>query len=246
MSLITKGSPAAPAPAATAAVDDPAGHATAGHPQTVRTTRMAALSAVVFAALFTAALVLIDKIPGLSAPDSAYQAFYTAGSSGVVVTVGLYLVPFAGIAFLWFTMAFRALLDNPSRLTGGLHLASAVAFLSLLFAGTATAGAVALMLHLTSVPAPPVSVGRALTGVGYGLVFVYGVRMAGMFVITTTTLARRAGLMPRWLAVLSYVMAAFLLVTTTTQPATLLVLPAWALLMGVVLFLSTRRPPSPR
>jgi hypothetical protein len=87
---------------------------------------------------------------------------------------------------------------------------------------------------------------RVLTGVGYSLVFVYGVRMAGMFVITTTTLARRAGLMPRWLAVLSYVMAAFLLVTTTTQPATLLVLPAWALLMGVVLFRSTRRPPSPR
>jgi len=208
--------------------------------------RAAALAGIAFAALFTAALVLVSKIPGLDAPDSTYEAFYSAGSGGVLVTVGLYLVPFAGIAFLWFTMAFRALLDHPSRLTGGLHLASGVAFLSMLFAGTAAAGAVALMLHLASVPAPPVSVERALTSVGYSLVFVYGVRMAGMFLITTTTLAQRAGLMPRWLAVLSYLMAAFLLVTTTTQPATLLVLPAWALLMGVVLLCSTRHPRSSR
>src|ERR1700744_4586776 len=241
MRLITTRSPAALAPADGPAVATAAGHNAPGRPQAARHARTAALSAVVFAALFTAALVLTDVIPGLNAPDSTYEAFYSAGSGGALVTVGLYLVPFAGIAFLWFTMAFRALLDRPARLTSVLHLASGVPFLCMLFAGTAVAGAVALMLHLASVPAPPVSVERALAGVGYALVFVYGVRMAGMFVITTTTLVQRAGLMPRWLAVLSYLMAAFLLVTTATQPATLLVLPAWALLMSVALLRSARR-----
>jgi hypothetical protein len=39
----------------------------------------------------------------------------------------------------------------------------------MLFAGTAAAGAVALMLHFASVPAPPVSVDRVLSSIGYGL-----------------------------------------------------------------------------
>jgi len=202
--------------------------------------RKAAIAGIAFAALFTAALALVSQIPRLASPDSTYTAFYSAGSGGVLVTVGLYLVPFAGIAFLWFTMAFRTLLDRPARLTEGLQLASGVAFICMLFAGTAVAGAVALMLHFANVPAPAASVDRVLSSVGYGLVFVYGVRMAGMFAITTTTLARRAGLIPGWLAVLSYLMAAFLLVTTTTQPATLLVLPAWVLFTSVALLRSTR------
>lgn len=202
--------------------------------------RAAVFSGLAFAVLFTLGLVLVNQIPRLDSPDSTYTAFYANGSGGVLVTVGLYLVPFAGIAFLWFMMAFRALLDRPADLTQGLQLASGVVFICMLFAGTAAVGAVALMLHFASVPAPSPSVDRVLSSVGYGLVFVYGVRVAGMFTITTTTLARRAGLMPRWLAVLSYLMAAFLLVTTSTEPATLLVYPAWVLLASLALFRGVR------
>ena len=109
--------------------------------------RAAVFSGVAFAVLFTLGLVLVNQIPRPDSPDSTYTAFYANGSGGVLVTVGLYLVPFAGIAFLWFMMAFRALLDRPADLTQGLQLASGVVFICMLFAGTATAGAVALMLH---------------------------------------------------------------------------------------------------
>lgn len=216
-----------------------------GRRPTARVARTTIISGIAFAVLFTAGLVLVDQIPRLDSPDSTYMAFYTTGSGRVLVTVGLYLVPFAGIAFLQFMVAFRVLLDRPADLTQGLQLASGVAFVCMLFAGTAAAGAVALMLYFVNVPAPPVSVDRVLTSIGYGLVFVYGTRMAGMFTITTTTLAQRAGLMPRWLAVLSYLMAAFLLVTTTTQPATLLVYPAWVLILSFALVRSARRLPAP-
>lgn len=216
-----------------------------GRGQAAGAARMAVLSGIAFAVLFTLGLVLVNQIPRLDSPDSTYTAFYTTGSGGVLVTVGLYLVPFAGLAFLWFMMAFRAMLDRPADLTQGLQLASGVAFICMLFAGTAAVGAVALMLHFTNVPAPPVSVDRVLSSVGYGLVFVYGVRMAGMFTITTTTLARRAGLMPGWLAALSYLMAAFLLLTTTTQPATLLVYPAWVLLVSLAMLRNVRTRPGP-
>lgn len=218
-----------------------------GRGPAARIARTTVFSGIAFAVLFTLGLVLVNQIPRLDSPDSTYTAFYTTGSGGVLVTVGLYLVPFAGIAFLQFMMAFRALLDRPADITQGLQLASGVAFVCMLFAGTAAAGAVALMLYFANVPPPPVSVDRVLSSIGYGLVFVYGVRVAGMFTITTTTLARRAGLMPRWLAVLSYLMAAFLLVTTTTLPATLLVYPAWVLILSFALVRSarTRAGPAP-
>ncbi len=206
----------------------------------MKAARTAVFSGVAFAVLFTVGLVLINRIPRLGSPDSTYTAFYTTGSGTVLVTVGLYLVPFAGIAYLWFMMAFRALPGRPAGLTQGLQLASGVTFLCMLFAGTAATGAVALLLHFADVPVPPASDSRVLTSVGYGLVFVYGVRVAGMFTITTTTLARKAGLMPGWLAALSYLMAAFLLVTTTTQPAALLVYPAWVLLLSLALLRGAR------
>ena len=114
----------------------------------------------------------------------------------------------------------------------------------MLFAGTAAVGAVALLTVFSSTPLPSPEVARTLTGAGYGMVFVFGVRAAGMYMITTTTLARRRALLPRWVAVVSYLGAAFLLVSTTFHPATLLVFPGWVLLLSVVL-LSRRPAPAP-
>jgi hypothetical protein len=123
----------------------------------------------------------------------------------------------------------------------GLQLVSGILFVALLFAGTAAAGAVALLKDLTTAPLPSVDVARGLLAVGYGMVFVYAVRGAGMYAITTTTLLRRAGLLPRWLAVIGYLLAAFLLVSTALNPVVMLLFPAWALLVGVVVFLRSGR-----
>jgi hypothetical protein len=105
----------------------------------------------------------------------------------------------------------------------------------MLYSGAAAVGAVALLSHFSNVPAPAPDVARALSSVGYSMVFVYGVRAAGVYMITTTGLARLAGVLPRWLAVASYVVAAFLLVSVTFHPAILLVFPAWVLMMSVLL-----------
>ena len=72
--------------------------------RTVGSARMAGWSGMLFALLVTAALVLVRLAPGL-APDSECQAFYARGSGGVLVALGLYVVPFAGIACLWHMIA---------------------------------------------------------------------------------------------------------------------------------------------
>ena len=65
--------------------------------------------------------------------------------------------------------------------------------------------------------------------------FVFAVRGAGMFALTTTTLLRNAGVLPRIPAVVAYLLAAFLLLAVTNNPAAVLVFPAWVVLISVFL-----------
>jgi hypothetical protein len=207
--------------------------------------RAAGVSGLVFATLFVVALVLVRQAPRLADPDDVYAAFYAAGSGATLVTLGLYVVPFAGIACLWHMIATRTLVQvlrprSWADIPHWLHLASGVLFVAMLFVGTAAVGAVGLLTRFSPAPLPPPDVARALSAVGYTVVFVYGVRAAGMYMIATTGLVRSAGLLNRPAAVLSYLAATFLLVSTTFHPAILLVFPAWVLLLSIMLLV--RRP----
>lgn len=202
------------------------------------------VTGLLFAGLFAAALVLLQQAPGLADPDAAYAAFY-AGGDDVLVTVGMHLVPFAGIAWLWHMTATRSLVEAqpgpPSRLPFGLNMAAGLLFVTMMFAGAATVGAPALVGVFSTVAPPDPETARSLTAVGYGLVFVYGVRAAGMYMMTMTGTLRAPGLIPRWLQILGYVAATFLLVSTTFHPAVLLVFPAWVVLVSVVLLVGALR-----
>jgi hypothetical protein len=212
--------------------------------------RIAATSGLLFAVLFVVALVLLHRAPTLGDPDAAYTAFYAGGGDQIFVAVGLYLVPFGGIAFLWHMTAMRNVLDTltpaPSTMAHGLNLLSEVIFVTLLFAGTAAVGAVAFGVYFGHAPVEDPSTARALTAVGYGLVFVFAVRGAGMFAITTTTLLRNGGVLPRIPAVVAYLLAAFLLIAVTNDPAAVLVFPAWVVLISIFLLRHARQGPAPQ
>jgi hypothetical protein len=207
--------------------------------------RIAAVSGFVFAVLFVVALLLVHRAPTLGDPDSVYARFYANGGDQLFVAVGLYLVPFAGIAFLWHMTAMRAVLDTltpaPSAMAHGLNLLAGAVFVILLFAGTAAVGAVAFGVYFGHSPAEAPETARALTGVGYGLVFVFAVRGAGMFALTTTTLLRNATVLPLVPAVIAYLLAAFLLLAVTSNPVAVLVFPAWVVLISIFLLRHARR-----
>ena len=108
--------------------------------------RLSGVLGVVFAGLLVAALVLVHRSPGLGATDTAYDAFYADGGQTVLITVGLYLVPFAGIAFLWHMTTTRLLVrelvpeppaspSGPPAIPLGLHGLAGGLFVGLLFAG---------------------------------------------------------------------------------------------------------------
>jgi hypothetical protein len=206
--------------------------------------RMSALSGIVFAALFAVALLLAQRGPKLGDPDAVYAAFYSRGGDALA-TLGLYVVPFAGIALLWHLAATRAMFRATPRefspLQSWLQTAAGLVFLCMMFVGSAAVGAVALLSTFQVTPLPPPDVARGLAAVGYGLMFIFGVRMAGMYMITTIGMGVAAGLLPRWLALIGYLAAAFLLVNTTYHPVVLLVFPAWVVVVGVVLMFPARR-----
>ncbi len=213
--------------------------------------RVAAISGLLFAVLFLVALVLVHRAPTLHDPDAAYAAFYAdGGGDQILVAVGLYFVPFAGIAFLWHMTAMRNALDTltpaPSAMAHGLNLLSGIIFVTLLFAGTAAVGAVAFGVYFGHVPVEDPSAARTFTAVGYGLVFVFAVRGAGMFAITTTTLLRNAGVLPRIPAVAAYLFAALLLLAVSSNPAAVLVFPAWVVLISFFLLRHPRHCAAPK
>jgi hypothetical protein len=195
--------------------------------------------------LFTAALVLVHRAPGLAVPDITYTNFYASGASKALVTAGLYIVPFAGIVFLWHMMATNEFLTTLSRSTSSempraLQLAAGVAFIILVFSGMAIAGAIALLTQFSTAPLPPAAVARALSGAGYGLVFIFGARVAGMYMITTTSLLKAAGVLPRPLVWLGYLAAAVVLVSWTFHPVFALIFPGWVFVVSVVAVVRAR------
>jgi len=210
--------------------------------------RMSALSGMVFAGLFVVAMLLLQQAPRLEDPDAVYARFY-AGGGAALATLGIYVVPFAGIALLWHLSATRAMFQAVPRefspVQAWLQMAAGVLFLCMMFVGSATAGAVALLGTFQVTPLPAPEVARALAAVGYGLLFIFGVRVAGMYMITTIGMAGAAGLLPRWLAIIGYLAAAFLLVSTVYHPVVLLVFPAWVVVVSVVLLLRAGRSTAP-
>src|SRR5262249_1593297 len=62
---------------------------------------------ITFSVLFVLSFLLVSRVPPADASDDALVAFYASGQHRLYTVAGLYLMPFAGIAFIWFIVALR-------------------------------------------------------------------------------------------------------------------------------------------
>ena len=81
--------------------------------------------------------------------------------------------------------------------------------------------------------------GRTL---GYLLVNVYAMKMAGVFMISTCTISRKLGLFPRPTALLGYALALLLLLGSGKLSWAPMAFPLWTLLVSVQILLANFRP----
>jgi hypothetical protein len=209
----------------------------------LRTPKAAAVAGIVFSILLVAVLGLFR----LSVPaDPLDSGAWLARSSGTVA-LALNLMPFAGIAFLWFIGDLRDRLgDQEDRFFGTVFFGSALLFLAMLFASAAVIGAVVIVF--TAEPdammnSATLYLARALA---YNLANVYAIKMAGVFMISLSTVIFRTRIAPRWMAILGFVLALILLVGSYYISWCFLVLPLWVLLLSVYILIDNYRSPTPQ
>jgi hypothetical protein len=218
------------------------------HPRSLR--RAAYLSAgvgVLWSILFLLSYLLVSGQPGPHATDAELQSFYQTEAPRRLVVVGLYLMPFAGIAFVWFIVALRMWISYSSRrediLLSNIQLVSGILFVGLFFTGGAAAAASAAGVEFTSGPVD-VAVARQLPALGNALIFVFAMRMAAMFVFATSNIGRTTGVLPTWFVVVGFLVGLFLLLSATFSQFLVLVFPVWTLILSILLFGRAHRVPA--
>jgi len=203
----------------------------------LKTPRAAAVAGVVFSLLtLTSFGLLLGAIP----PDPQASGGWLAANTAEVA-LALNLIPFAGIAFLWFIGVIRDRLGRrEDRFFATVFLGSGLLFLGMLFAAAAVVGAmlVAFKVDPAAFASPAFRFARVLT---YNLVNVYMVRMAGVFMISASTVAMSTRFAPRWLAALGYMLAVLLLLGSPFLRFSFALFPLWVLLLSVQILAESYR-----
>jgi len=210
----------------------------AGSP--LRTPRAAAVAGIIFSVLLTAALVLLRlSVPARAADPGSWL---TNSHQRAEVAVALNLVPFAGIAFLWFVGVLRDRIgEREDRFFATVFLGSGLIFVAMLFAAAAISGGLIAAESSSPLDAGTLSLGRMVTTT---LLNVYAMRMAAVFTLTTVTIARRTEIVSRWLTLAGYVAALVLLIGVGFSPWVELLFPLWILALSIDILVAGLRSPA--
>jgi hypothetical protein len=202
----------------------------------LRTPRAAAVAGILFSGLLTLAFLLF--LSAVPRDSLEHGTWLTSGLDRVVLAINL--IPFAGVAFLWFIGVVRdRLAEAEDRLFATVFLGSGLLFLAMMFVATAVFGAIVLV-HAAHPEAlrgsPAFALARAFA---YTLVNVYAIRMAGVFMLITSTIALRTAFIARWMAAPGFAMGLFLLFASQWFDWSFLVFPLWELLISVYLLVTS-------
>jgi hypothetical protein len=201
-----------------------------------RSPRAAAIAGLVFAVLFSVSVILIRlTLSGATAGGEVWLAERTGWFE-----FAIFLMPFAGIAFLWFIAVVRSLLGRfEDQFYATVMLGSGLIFLAMVFVAAGVAGGI-----LASYTRNPVTFGGSTAydfarDVVAQIFTIYAMRMAAVFVMSLATLWLRTKVVPRWLAFLSFAVALALLFALTRSMWVVLVFPAWVLLVSAYILIVT-------
>jgi hypothetical protein len=209
--------------------------------EALRTPRAAAIAGIVFSILLISSLWLLR----LSVPADPLEVGAWLKTSSARVSLALNLVPFAGVAFMWFLGVLRDRLGaREDKFFATVFLGSGLMFLGMLFVAAAAGGA--LVRAYSAAPnalsdGSTFTFARALT---YDVMHIYAFKMAAVFMITTSTLAVRTRVTPLWIAALGYASAVLLLIGSGYFDWVLFVFPCWVLLVSIYILVDNLRQPA--
>jgi hypothetical protein len=205
--------------------------------QGLRAPRAAALAGILFSILLITSQLLV----WISIPANPGPAEQDAVSHSRAITLALNLLPFAGIAFLWFIAVVRNRLGElEDRFFATVFLGSGLLYIAMIFTSAALAGG--LVRVLTSAPELLIQTGTYALGRAqvYQTMNVYGIKMAGVFMFSTSTILLRTRVVRRWIPLLGYVLGAVLLLSIGIIGWVALIFPAWVFLISAAILLENR------
>jgi hypothetical protein len=208
-------------------------------PGRLTTPRAAAVAGIAFSLLLGTAFVLIR----LSIPADPTSSGEWLDERAGYVGFAIGLVPFAGIAFLWFIGVVRDRLGElEDRFFSTVLFGSGLLFLAMTFVAAAMAGG----LLATYKAMPEVTIDSGIytfdRSVMYRVTNVFAIRMAAVFMVSAGTIWLRSRTMPRVLVVLTYALALVQVVTIGYNLWVLLVFPVWTLIISTYILVTNLRP----
>jgi hypothetical protein len=202
----------------------------------------AATAGILFGILFAGCIAIMQlALP----PDFADVNAWTDTTRGLA-GLSLSLMPFAGLAFLWFIGVVRDRLGVfEDQFFAAVFQGSGLLFLAMAFCAFAIGAGMLAAYRLGGdqiMTNNIYAVGRSIIGQVFNI---YALKMAAVFMVSLSTLWLRTGVMPRWLSFITYLMALGIFVSLNISPWMVLLFPAWVFCVSVyILILSYRRGPA--
>ena len=159
-----------------------------------------------------------------------------------LISIALSFLRFGGIALLLFLGVLRVRLgDLEDLFFSTLFFGSGLLYLAMTFVSAAITGGLVTLY----VAAPELFVKSGILIFGRSIIYkfnnTYAIRMAGMFMFVLGTIWVRTGLMPRWLAILTYLTALTLIIGIAFWPWSTLFFPVWVFLVSLYILVLNYR-----
>jgi hypothetical protein len=204
----------------------------------LKTPSAAAIAGLLFSVLLIAAFWLLRS----SVPADPQEPGAWLHASSSRVALGINLIPFAGVAFLWFVGVLRDRLGQmEDRFFATIFFGSGLLFLGMLFLVATIVGGILIAFEAK----PEELIGSATfhfaRAAAYAAINVYMVKMASVFMITSSTVFFYTGITPRWLAISGYALSLLLLFGSYYISWSFFVFPVWVALISIFIIVDNLR-----
>lgn len=210
--------------------------------QRLRSIDAAAIAGVVFAVLALAALYLLVGYPAVDLPEEELTAWFDEPDNQTSLLLGLQLASTAAIMFLWFVAVVRRRIgDHEDQFFSTVFLGSSILYIGVWVMGAATLAAPAVALAMLDAGSMDSEAVTLTGGIGASLLLVVAPKLQAVFVLATSNVIFRAGVLPVWLPAIGVIVAIGLFIFPFLARPTGIVFPLWVAFVSVTILFYRRR-----
>lgn len=205
----------------------------------IRSPRSAAIAGLIFSILTMIQIVMLSAL-SIENPTMITHEILIAWSSTVSFVVSS--ISFAGIALLWFTGVIRDWVgEREDRFFATIFLSSGIIYVAMLYVFAAIMGAIFSTYTMTEILGAnneTINIGLAITNQIIGN---YALRIAGVYMLSIGSLWLRAEHAPRWLIMLTFVIAISFVLFAGTFNGFRFLFPIWVFVVSMYILVLNYR-----